>query len=292
MHRRGRTLGTAVAVLRVLRELGASRDGLTTADVAALTGKSRSTATSLVNSLCQEGFAVRDADGHYRLPEAAGPGDGRGPSGLDRIGLAELRLEAGGLDEPRSDENGLDDTGLDSAVLELYLRTRERAYVAAADGAEVVVEGSKGRQGLPRVPGLDPQVGGAAHALAVGKAVLAHVTADDLETYFDDHGLAAFTPRTTTDRAALETELERVRQQGVAVDVEEFAKGFCCVAAPVLDASGAPLGALAVSTTRVRFELHGDRLLTVVRDVAARASAGVDDDTTEREPGRHLRAVP
>ena len=38
---------------------------------------------------------------------------------------------------------------------------------------------------------------------------------------------------TLTERAALEMELERIRQQDYAVDAEEFVDGLVCVAVPV-----------------------------------------------------------
>lgn len=250
----GRTLQTAVVVLRVLRHLAATPDGLSTSDVADLTGKSLSTAAYLLNSLIEEGFAVRGPDGLYRLPEAT-----------DRA------AQPGG-------------EALEDAVLELYLRTNERAYLATADGPQIEIQGSKGRQGLPYVPGLSPDVQGAAHSLAVGKALLAHVASKHLDAYCDAYGLSRFTPRTTKDRSRLEAELAQVRRTGVATDVEEFTEGFCCIAAPVFDARGAPLGALALSTTRLRFELHGDRLLDAVREIASQ--------TGHRDQARpHLRAV-
>lgn len=254
MSGNGRTLQTAVVVLRVLRQLAATPEGLTAADVADLTGKSLSTATYLLNSLCQESFAVREPDGRYRLPE---PTDRAEPPGGE---------------------------AMEDAVLELYLRTNERAYLATADGPQITIQDSKGRQGLPYVPGLSPDVKGAAHSLAVGKALLAHVDPEHLDAYCDAYGLSEFTPRTAKDRADLEAELAAIRGSGVATDVEEFTEGFCCIAAPVFDAKGAPMGALALSTTRLRFELHGDRLLDVVREIAAQTG----------HPGQlqpHLRAV-
>lgn len=64
----GRSLKTARAVLRVLRFLAANPAGVRTDDVARYLDKSAATASYLLNSLCQEGYAARDPrDGRYRL---------------------------------------------------------------------------------------------------------------------------------------------------------------------------------------------------------------------------------
>jgi len=56
-------------------------------------------------------------------------------------------------------------------------------------------------------------------------------------------------------REALEEELERVRQDGYAVDDEESAQGLRCVAAPVRDASGHVVCALSLSSPADRLSL-------------------------------------
>ena len=56
----GRSLKTAAEALAALRYLGAAEDGVTAEALGAELGKSTATARYLLNTLCQEGFAVRD----------------------------------------------------------------------------------------------------------------------------------------------------------------------------------------------------------------------------------------
>jgi DNA-binding IclR family transcriptional regulator len=248
----GRTLKTARAVLRVLGLLDAATAGLSASQVAAELGRSRSTATNLLNTLVAEGFAEHDElRATYRSRSA------------------QRWLEAAPGTGPDIDP---------AVVAELYARTRERAYLAVSAPPNVVIEESRGRQGLPYVPGLAPTISAQAHALAVGKAILAHLDDDALDTHAEAHGLTAFTPRTITDTETLTEELHRVRTGGVAIDVEEFAEGFCCIAAPVLDPTGHPIGAVAVSLTAARYRTHGER---IARDVAQAARLAVHPATAE-----------
>lgn len=267
----GRTLKTARAVLQVLKMMAQAPDGVRPEDVAKTIRKSTSTATYLLNSLCHEGFAHRDAaDGAYRLIEPMAP-PARQPA--------------------------LPTEDLDVAVEELYARTNERTYLAIAEDEQLVVHESRGRQGLPKVPGLKPHIDGQAHAVAVGKTVLAHMDPDSVERYRDAYGLQAYTSNTITDADGLETELAQVREQGFAVDREEFAEGFCCIAAPIFDRDGELCGSLALSTTRARFNETSRRLIPIVMAVARAAghhgrAPSWEHLSNPRLPGRPpLRAV-
>lgn len=73
------------------------------------------------------------------------------------------------------------------------------------------------------------------HCTALGKAVLAFMPQDRVDEIVDRHGLERMTENTITERDELDTELESIREQGYAVDDEEFAKGLRCVAAPVIE---------------------------------------------------------
>ncbi|NLE11393.1 MAG: IclR family transcriptional regulator [Actinobacteria bacterium] len=61
------------------------------------------------------------------------------------------------------------------------------------------------------------------------------------------------TPHTTTDRAVLAAELERVAQEDVAYDFEGFYLGICAVGAPVRDQFGSVVASVSVVAPRGRF---------------------------------------
>jgi IclR family acetate operon transcriptional repressor len=87
------------------------------------------------------------------------------------------------------------------------------------------------------------------HATSVGKALAAFLEKDELETILREQGLPRQTPRTLTSAARLQAELEKVREQGYAVDDEENSLGVRCVGASVFDAEGRVAAAVGVSGT-------------------------------------------
>ena len=68
---RVRGVGTARTVLSLLSLLASAENGLRAHEVAEALGKSTSTAYSLLDTLCQEGFVVHAADGAYKLTSQA-----------------------------------------------------------------------------------------------------------------------------------------------------------------------------------------------------------------------------
>jgi len=61
------------------------------------------------------------------------------------------------------------------------------------------------------------------------------------------------TPKTITDPEELAVELQRVRDEGVAFDIEERNLGTCAAAAPVRDQMGAVIGSIGVIVPTGRF---------------------------------------
>jgi DNA-binding IclR family transcriptional regulator len=265
---RGRTLGTARAVLRVLALLWQHPQGVGVREAAALTGKSTWTARYLLNSLCQEGLAVRvGRSGVYRptvLPSATGRGV---PSLQVRERTPSPPLRGRGVDLDR----------VRDGIRELSRWTRERAYLALVEGDRVVVADVVGRQGLPLLRGVDPALRGQAHALAIGKAVLAHAGPEILARYLEGEGLRRFTSTTITEGRALARELEAVRRSGFAVDREEFREGFCCLAIPIFHA-GELVGSMGVAVPASRFEREGEELRLILGRVGRWISTGGEAD--------------
>lgn len=86
--------------------------------------------------------------------------------------------------------------------------------------------------------------------------------------------LKRFTDRTITKSAVLFEELRRIRKQGYALDIEEYSPDLCGISAPVWDATGHVVAAVAVVAPASRIE--GGRLegmISEVIDAADRISA-------------------
>lgn len=260
----GRSLKTAAEALAALRILGNSPTGLTADVLARELGKSPATARYLLNTLCQEGYAIRDgAAGVHRLVPAPPWGQPWGaPSRPERYELPER---------------------LSDAVTELYARTRQRTYLAQWEDDSTVIVDARGHQGLARIPDLGERIPLAqAHALAVSKALVA--ASSELEQLLCAHSeLTAFTPTTITTTPGLELELSRVRRNGVAFDREEFAEGFCCVGAPIVAPDGRVAASIAVSTPTRRFAHLSGEITRAVSEVAAEASRAWREQAGEDE---------
>ncbi len=91
------------------------------------------------------------------------------------------------------------------------------------------------------------------HATAAGHTVLAHLPKSEVDE-FTARTLEGYGEETITDPRELRAELERVRERGYAVNHNQYVQGVCAIAAPVLDAAGAPLAAVAISLPDSRFE--------------------------------------
>ncbi|MGW5609987.1 IclR family transcriptional regulator [Streptomyces sp. NPDC003753] len=90
------------------------------------------------------------------------------------------------------------------------------------------------------------------HATAAGRAVLAHLPKQDIEE-LTARGLERFSDTTPADPDELRAELDRVRADGYAVNRNQYRPGVCALAAPVLDESGTPLAAVAISMPDSRY---------------------------------------
>lgn len=105
------------------------------------------------------------------------------------------------------------------------------------------------------------------HATSNGKVLLSGLDrrrADELLAR-----LSPYTPTTITAKTKLRAELERVREQGYALAVDELEVGLTAAAAPVRNVHGDVVASMSVSGPT--FRLSGERLDEVVRAVVAAA---------------------
>lgn len=121
---------------------------------------------------------------------------------------------------------------------------------------------------------VDVPVGGLAPAYctALGKALLSRLDDHQLSVYIDAVSLVAHTKRSLTSASALVSELADVRERGFAADDEEFTLGVYCLAAPVVDHTGAAVAALGVSGPKQQVARDRARVAEVVTTIAARLS--------------------
>jgi len=95
-----------------------------------------------------------------------------------------------------------------------------------------------------------------AHSTALGKSILAMLPPGEVQAYVQRYGLPSITPHTITNQQIFIEELQRVRQDGYAVDNEENEVGGRCIAAPVMDYTGRPIAAISISIPLQRIPLE------------------------------------
>ncbi len=85
------------------------------------------------------------------------------------------------------------------------------------------------------------------HCTAVGKAIMAYLSEDEVSLIVKEKGLEKYTENTIIDREKLEKEFLKIRKQGYAVDNMEHEEGVRCVAGPIRDHTGEVIASMSVS---------------------------------------------
>lgn len=203
-------MGSVARALALLEALADSDDGLGVNELARRLGVNASTASRLLATLERGGLVERAPGGSYRL-------------GLKLVALSDrvlARLDVRELGRPWL-EWLVAETG-ETATLSVPGAEEAITVDFVPSPASVV---SMARVGRPSVP----------HATAAGKVMLAFA---GRERPHQSSRLEAFTGRTITDAHALEQELNRAREAGIAEAVGEREPDLAALAAPVLGRGG------------------------------------------------------
>ena len=130
----------------------------------------------------------------------------------------------------------------------------ESINLAIRDGDEIVyIERTSSGGSRVRVVYL---VGDRAplHLTSLGKLFLATENIAELRAYAKRTGLPGKTPHSLTSLAALEKELDKIRQHDLAYDNEEAEIGLRCLAAPIRDDQGTIVAGLSISAPTDRHD--------------------------------------
>jgi DNA-binding IclR family transcriptional regulator len=164
----------------------------------------------------------------------------------------------------------------------LHQQAKAAAYYALLRDTEMIVAHVAECPEHPRITPLDVGFHQAPHATAFGKLMLATLGADDLEAVLERTGTPSVTRATVTDRTVLARQLTQVRGTGLAVEVDEFQPALSCMAAPVTDAAGRFVGAVAISMPTSRLRSDRWSVERAVRLGAVRATRAVALNTAAR----------
>jgi DNA-binding IclR family transcriptional regulator len=223
--------GTVQSIERALSLLEALEDGRGEIGIAALSkrvGLHVSTVHRILATLVARGYARQN------------PETGRYALGAKALHLAESYL--GQMDIRR----------IVRPVLErLSQETGETANLVILDRREALyldkVESPQSLRIFSRIGRRAPL-----HCTAVGKVLLAYGSKAQVNTLLGPGALERLTKHTITSIAQVRRELEKVREQGFALDREECEEGACCIAVPIRQARGDVEAALGISAPAMR----------------------------------------
>lgn len=126
-------------------------------------------------------------------------------------------------------------------------------------------------------------IGGRAplHLTSVGKLFLAADDPQRVRAYATRTGLTGHTKNSLTQLSALERELSKVRQYGIAHDNEELELGVRCMAAGIYDDQGVLVAGLSISAPAGRLEEAWlPKLQSTAREISS--TLGYRGDPAER----------
>lgn len=161
-----------------------------------------------------------------------------------------------------------------SVLRRLVEEVGESCNITALSGSEVIYL-DRVETAAPLRFYLHPGSRVPVHCSASGKIFLAQMGAAQRQRLLANGPLDAYTPKTLTDPALIEDEIARVRQDGFAVDNEEFLPGLLCIAALVPNASGPSNLCVALQAPVMRLDLAKARTLLPALQRAAQALAGI-----------------
>ncbi len=216
-------------ILDILETLSATPTGLSLSDLASATSLHASTAHRLLSALANRGYVRKDPDnGKYRLTLRLYEISRRVSMVLDLFSASKPMLE------------------------KLSNDAKEIVHLVERDGNEVVYLHKF--EPFLRPINITSSVGlhNPMYCTGVGKSIMAYLPEDEVEKIWNGSQVVQFTPKTLTTLEALREDLVRARERGYAIDDEEHDLGVRCMAAPVRNWKGDPVGAISISGPAAR----------------------------------------
>jgi IclR family transcriptional regulator, carbohydrate utilization repressor len=210
--------------------LASREEAISLKEISEKTGLHPSTAHRILNDLATGRFVDRSQPGCYRL----------GMRLLELGNLVKSRLS-------------VRDAAL-APMRDLHQKIQQPVNLSVRQGDEIIyVERAyserSGMQVVRAIGGRAPL-----HLTSVGKLFLANDEALRVRAYATRTGLNGHTKNSLTQLPALERELTKVRQYGVARDNEELELGVRCMAAGIYDDQGKLVAGLSISAPAERLE--------------------------------------
>jgi IclR family transcriptional regulator, KDG regulon repressor len=236
--------------LDILEALLEARSPLSLEHICARTGLPKSTAFRIVSNLIQRQYLIEGGEGYWL---------GFKPLQLGALVEEKLDLKHQALPFLRQLVDRFGET-VHLAVLDEDFRVLYVEKLTAERAVGVMIS----RVGLTA-----PM-----HCTALGKVMAAFKPEDEIRRWILASGLKAYTDATITEEKSFLRELSEIRCRGYAIDNVEHELGVRCIAAPILDKSGAVIAALSIAgpDTRMPAPLIGSPMAMQIVETGRRIS--------------------
>lgn len=192
-------------------------------DIVEVTALSKTTVHRILRTLMDHDFLTQTEEGHYTA----------GPRALSLASRAFTNIDISEIARPYLES--------------LVQRTGFQAHLGAPNGSEAIylaiIEADK-PYSIPSAVGRTLPL----HTSAMGKLFLANASETHLKNYLLDPGLFPRTPHSFTDADLFKKELQKIKENGFAIDDEENVPGIRCIGAPVRDHTGHVTHAISLTT--------------------------------------------
>lgn len=242
-------IGSVQRALRIMELLARYPEGLNSKQIGLKLQLNLSTCYHLLNTLEYAGYLIKDPNTQlFRLSGKIGY------TAFAQASPAQLVKQ------------------LAPHVQNLQEITRETAYLSVWNGQDITLSNIVEAPQTVRVKSLTIGYTDANHATALGKTILAYLTKDQVDHYFAERALPAYTANTITSLSLLKKHLAQIQQNGYALDFEEFLPEVHCISAPIFDAHNNITASIAISLPAIRYENNNNLLISQVKQVAKAAS--------------------
>lgn len=213
----------------ILEGLASFPGGATLSRICESTELNKSTALRLLKALTDRGYVIRD--------EA---------TKMYRLSYKVLALSSAVLDTIEIKK-----------IARNYLKeisgiTNETIHLLCKEGTEAIYID---KIDTPNTIGLKSQIGRhiPLYCTSGGKVLLAYSNVEYKLRFFSDVSLIQFTENTITQKDKLLAELERIKENGYALDDEEHHDNITCVAVPIFNVNGDVEYSVSVAAPSYRF---------------------------------------
>lgn len=242
---------SAARVLDILEVFASTDRPLALRDVVRVLGLPKSSASMLLNTLIARGYLVRNPDETLALAPAMDRGGWVGGV-LGHI----YRVAQPWMDDLLAAHEETVVLGAATEELDVRILTHRVSPLAVHYDMRrtAVIEG---------------------YCTAMGRALMAHMPAEDVRPYIEAADRRPLTPETLTDVDAIMAQLDRDRRQGFSLNIEERFQGAAGAAVAICDPEGRAHAAINIASVTPRFRAQQPAIIAALIEAARGIEAEV-----------------